>query len=268
MLIFLQEHNAVPFAGMPGWTVAALIGAYIFSFFVRGAAGFGSAMPAVLLTSWLMPAHHAVILALLAGLVSQVQFVGQGVRNADWAVARSVVFALMISITVGVLLFERLDGDWLLLLLGVLCMALVAVGKPPMVEKFIAMWGSRAGIVAGGISGFVGTVVGAGGMYLLVVYLRHVCAFPAHLRATNIVVSAVFLTWRAFVAALAGLISLQILSEVVVLIPAIVFGGWLGARWFRSLDPARFGQFLQAVLLAASLGLVVKGGLRILSNAG
>lgn len=268
MLIFLQLYDAVPFAGMPGWTVAAVIGVYVFSFFVRGAVGFGSAMPAVLLTSWLMPVHHSVILALLAGLVSQGQFLTQGVRDADWPVARSVIFALMISITVGVLLFERLDSDWLLLLLGLLCMALVSVGRPPMVDRFVTMWGPRAGIVAGGISGFVGTLVGAGGMYLLVVYLRHVCVQPDRLRATNIVVSAVFLAWRVFVAALAGLISLQILSEVIVLIPAIVFGGWLGALWFRSLDSAKFDQLLQAILLVASLGLVVRGGLRILLDAG
>ncbi|MEP3438791.1 MAG: sulfite exporter TauE/SafE family protein [Hoeflea sp.] len=268
MLTFLEAYDAVPFAGMPGWTVAAVIGIYVFSFFVRGAAGFGSAMPAVLLSSWLMPAHHAVILALLAGLVSQAQFLAQGVRGADWVVARSVVFSLMISITAGVLLFERLDADWLLLLLGLICMALVTVVRPPMVDRFVTVWGPGAGIVAGAISGFVGTVVGAGGMYLLVVYLRHVCTLPARLRATNIVVSAVFLAWRAFVAALAGLISLQFLSEVVLLVPAIVFGGWLGGRWFRSLDPVRFAQFLQVILSIASLGLVVRGGLRILSNAG
>lgn len=268
MLRLLQTYDAVPFAGMSFWTVAAVFGVYVFSFFVRGAAGFGSAMPAVLLTSWLLPAHHAVILALLAGLVSQGQFFLQGVRDADWSVARSVILALMISITLGILLFERLDGDWLLFLLGLLCLVLVSAGKPPMVDKFVAMWGTRASIVAGGISGFVGTVIGAGGMYLLVVYLRHVCTQANSLRATNIVVSAVFLAWRAFVAGLAGLITLQILVEVAFLIPAIIFGGWLGSRWFRSLDPAKFGRFLQALLLVASLGLVVRGGLRILSNSG
>lgn len=264
---FLQAHDAVPFSGLPVWTVVAVVGIYVFSFFVRGAVGFGSAMPAVLLTSWLLPAHHAVILALLAGLASQGQFLAHGIRGADWTVARSVLVALMITITLGVVLFERLDADWLLLLLGLLCMGLVSLGRPPMVDRFVTMWGSRAGIVAGAISGFVGTVVGAGGMYLLVVYLRHVCPVPARLRATNIVVSAVFLAWRAIVAALAGLVTWQILSEVVVLIPAIVCGGWLGTRWFRSLDPVRFGQFLQAILLVASLGLVVRGGLRVLSGA-
>ncbi len=225
-------------------------------------------MPAVLLTSWLMPAHHAVILALLAGLVSQGQFLVQGVRDADWSVARSVIVALMISIALGMLLFERLNGDWLLFLLGLICMGLVSAGKPPMVDRFVTMWGTRAGIVAGGISGFVGTVVGAGGMYLLVVYLRHVCTQANRLRATNIVVSAVFLAWRTFVAALAGLITLQILVEVAFLIPAIIFGGWLGTLWFRRLDPTKFGQFLQVFLLIASLGLVIRGGLRIVSNSG
>ncbi|WP_167767220.1 sulfite exporter TauE/SafE family protein [Jannaschia formosa] len=241
---------------------------YIFSFFVRGAVGFGSAMPAVLLTSWLLPAHHAVILALLAGLVSQGQFLAQGIRGAEWPIARSVTLSLVGSITVGVLLFKRLDADWLLLLLGVLCFLLVLLGRPPVVDRTVRRWGRHAGAIAGGISGFVGTVIGAGGMYLLVVYLRHVCAGPAQLRATNIVVSAVFLFWRAVVAALAGLVTWQILSEVVVLLPAIIFGGWLGARWFRSLDAERFGQVLQAILLIASLGLVIRGGLRVMAGIG
>lgn len=263
MLDFLEAHAAVPFAGLSGWTVLAVIGIYVFSFFVRGAVGFGSAMPAVLLTSWLLPAHHAVILAMMSGVVSQGQFLMQGVRGADWRVARSVVIALMVSITAGVLLFQQLDADWLLLLLGVVCMALIYFGRPSVISGFVGRLGAGAGFVAGAVSGFVGTVIGAGGMYMLVVYLRHVCPQPSRLRATNIVVSAIFLGWRVVVTVLAGLVSLQILAEVVILLPAIVFGGWLGSRWFRSVAPARFGQFLQLLLLVASFGLVVKGALRI-----
>ncbi len=263
MLTFLESHGAIPFAGMPAWSVAAIMAVYMFSFFVRGAVGFGSAMPAVLLTSWLLAVHHAVILALLAGLVSQGQFLAQGIRGADWSIARSVTLSLLGSITIGVLLFQQLDADWLLLLLGVLCFLLVSLGRPPVVDGMVRRWGRHAGAIAGAISGFVGTVIGAGGMYLLVVYLRHVCVGPAQLRATNIVVSAVFLFWRALVVALAGLVTWQILAEVMALLPAIVFGGWLGTRWFRKLDAERFGQVLQAILLVASLGLVIRAGLRI-----
>ena len=72
----LPSHIA-PFEGVPAWAIACVIASYFFGFFVRGAFGFGSNMPIVLLTTWLLGPHHAILLTAVAALAAQLHLLPQ-----------------------------------------------------------------------------------------------------------------------------------------------------------------------------------------------
>ena len=57
--------GAAPFVGLAAWSIAGVFAAHAFGCFVRGAFGFGSNVPIVIATTFLLGPHHAILLALL-----------------------------------------------------------------------------------------------------------------------------------------------------------------------------------------------------------
>jgi uncharacterized membrane protein YfcA len=107
-----------PYDGVPAAAVAALFGFYLASFFVKGAIGFGNLSMNILLGALVLPAHHAVLLAVTASALAQVQFVVPAVRDGDWRITRPVIVSYFIAAAIGVWIFGRLESHWLQVVLG------------------------------------------------------------------------------------------------------------------------------------------------------
>jgi len=58
---------------------------------------------------------------------------------------------------------------------------------------------------------------------------------------------------------IAGLVTLKIIVEALVLVPVIFLGTWLGTRFFHTASPERFWAALQGLLACGALALVWKG---------
>ena len=91
----LLPAHITPFADVPSWAIACVIASYFFGFFVRGAFGFGSNMPIVLLTTWLLGPHHAILLTALAAAAAQIHLLPQGIATADWRVSRQLIAGMV-----------------------------------------------------------------------------------------------------------------------------------------------------------------------------
>jgi hypothetical protein len=48
------------------------------------------------------------------------------------------------------------------------------------------------------------------------------------------------------------------------MLPFVYVGVWLGTHHFRSVTPARYHRWLQAILLMSAVGLLLKGILKVL----
>ena len=60
----------VPFQSLSLPAIALVHVAYLAGFAIRGSFGFGSNLPAVLVTAWVLGPHHAVLLAALVAMVA------------------------------------------------------------------------------------------------------------------------------------------------------------------------------------------------------
>lgn len=254
------------FAGVPGWAIACVAVAHFIGFAIRGAFGFGSNMPIVLLTTWLLGPHHAILLVVLTASFAQLHLLPQGLKTADWRVARSLLAGLLAGTAAGVWLFTRLPADWLTLILGLLISAVVLMDRFRALDWLSASVDLRAPPVTVSLSvtsGLVGTVSGGGGIYFLAAYLKRICPTPDLLRGTNLVLSGLFMLGRLVFVAAAGLLSRDLLAEAVLILPAVFLGTWTGTRFFRAATPRRFYAALQLLLLAAAVALVGRGLYRI-----
>lgn len=251
-----------PFSETPFWAVVFVFASHFLGFFIRGTFGFGSNMPIVLLTTWVLSPHHAVLLATLASTVSQIHLFPQGLNTADWQVTRPVAIGQVVGIGIGTWLFTRLRPDWLTLTLGLLISLVVLMDRFKLLEQLERAVDLRSRSVTSLLSitsGVVGTVSGGGGMYFLIAYLKLACATPGKFRGTNLVLSGFFLASRVVFIGVAGLISLKLLVETALLVPVIFLGTWAGGRFFRASSPEGFYATLQIVLLWAAIALMGKG---------
>ena len=244
------------------WAIAFVFVAHFVGFFIRGAFGFGSNMPIVLLTTWVLEPHHAILLVVFTAAVSQIHLFPQGFGTADWQVARPLVLGMFVGVAAGTWLFTVLAANWLTLVMGVVITVVVAMDRLRLLERLTQVVDLRARAVTSSlaaISGGIGTVSGGGGLYFLVVYLKLACRTAAALRGTNLILSGFFILIRVLLLVPTGLITLPLLVEAALLTPAVFLGTWTGTRAFHRADAQRFYNALQTLLLLAAIALMVRG---------
>ena len=84
MMPDLRPSDISLFEGLSAPAIAAVALVYFVAFSIRGVIGFGSAMPAVLFSSWILDPHHGVPLALTTGAAAQVQLMASATATGRW----------------------------------------------------------------------------------------------------------------------------------------------------------------------------------------
>lgn len=256
------EALPIPFATLSAWQLVFLFTVYLGAFFIRGCIGFGSVTPTVLGGALVLPPHHAVLLILCTNVVSQIQLLGQGIRDGDWQVAKPLILTSMVTLAIGTWLFVATPGPWLTVVLGVSLGIVLLLDAGQGLDRLKAMVDFRSPKVAialAAVAGVLGGLAGAGAAFLLAVYVKLACPEPRRFRGTNLLLTASFVFWRIILVLIAGLITLPLLLEAAVLAPVTVLGTWLGSRYSETIPTQQFFRIVQAVLLLASLALVGKG---------
>ncbi|MCL4744422.1 MAG: sulfite exporter TauE/SafE family protein [Burkholderiaceae bacterium] len=257
------------FEGLDWPRIVALAAIYLLAFTVKGAIGVGSLTPTIVFGALVIDAHHAVALAVMANILSQMQFVREGFRHGDRRIARKVIVPNFAAAALGVWIFGRIGAPTLTTVLGLalgmlaLCDMLgvwtrlaqrIDIGKPVTVVAISAF------------SGLVSGVTGAGGLLFVAIYLRMIIADKTVFRGTVLLLSTLVVAWRALMMAFAGHIDWQVVVESAVLFPLILTGGILGSKIHGRISERRFSAVLQAVILFGAAVLIWRGAAQILAR--
>ncbi|MEE2954625.1 MAG: TSUP family transporter [Pseudomonadota bacterium] len=252
----------VPFENVSLWAIVVVALAHGFGCFVRGAFGFGSNMPIVAATTFILGPHHAILLALMTSMVAQAHLLPQGYRTADWQIAKQLIVGLIFGTGFGVWLFAILSAEKLVLILGILISIIILMDTFKVVEhvsRFIEFRLRWMTIGFSFIGGTIGGISGAGAFYFLVVYLKHACQFPDVLRGTTVMLSTITMIMRFAILSISGFISLTVILEGLLLAPMVLLATWLGSQTFRNSSAEKFYQGLQVLLLSGGAALIYKG---------
>jgi uncharacterized protein len=259
-------NGGKPFEGVAPVAIAGVCVIYFLSFAGRGALGFGAIAPAVTLSSFLIPPHHAVLLAVVTAMVPQLQILPDGIRHGDWQVAKPAIPALLLSIPVGVWLFDHISSDVFSLVLGAGISLIVIMDTFKILDRAAKSVDIREPKVVFGLSavtGLIAGLAGAGGIMMLAVYLKHACRDYITLRATAALIGTLLIFWRLMATVVGGLIDLRLISEAVLLVPVVYLGVWVGTRYFRKMGAERYYNLFQALLLISALGLIADGLIKL-----
>jgi uncharacterized membrane protein YfcA len=252
----------IPFANLDGISIAVVVAVYFLAFFIRGIMGFGSALPAVLGSAWVLPPHDAVLIALLTAVFAQVQLLPQGFREANWKIAKPALAGSIVSVIIGVWIFASLSAAWLTIVLGMVLTVAVLTDMTRLAERLaekLRLDGFAAAFSLAALAGLIAGVAGAGSQYFLSFYIRWVAPSPREFRATNIVISGFMVLWRAVVTLAAGLITIKVTAEAVLVMPAAYAGAWGGRKLAGRLAPERYFGLFRWFLLIAAAALIWKG---------
>lgn len=229
------------------------------AFVVRGMSGFGAGMFGVPLLAFLMPVHTAVP---LFGLLVLCLFVFLSIR--DWGAVvkdelKRLLAPTLLGVAAGVMLFARLDNRLLLLLLGgfligyaLYALAVRVFGLPEFTCS--QRWAAPVGFTGAVID----TLFGGGGGTLVVIYLHMRKVGRAPFRATVAALWLFEMLARIAGYGAAGYYSWDILLLVLLLLPVMGAGTWLGERLGNRISQEAFSTLLALLLLLAGTSLLLK----------
>jgi uncharacterized membrane protein YfcA len=254
--------GVTPFDSVSTGGLTALVLLYVFAYLLRGVIGFGSATPAVLGCVWIVPPHDAVILAILTSLAAQIVLLPRGIRTCDRKILPPMLLGAALAIVFGTWIFATLNAQWLTIVIGAILVFAVFAERFKLTERVIEGRDLRNFKIPFCLTSFTGILSGISGVganLLLSVYVRWAAPNPVTFRGTNMAYSGFAIVWRVIVLALGSLLSLKLIIESIILVPAVLLGAFLGLKLGDKIEGERYFHIIQIVLVVAAVALFWKG---------
>ena len=230
--------------------------------FVSGLAGFGTALMALGVWLYVVPPSIAVPLVLICSVLGQTSTLPSFWRSIDFKLVWPFLIGGLAGVPLGTLLIAHADPRIFKVSVGVLMLVFPAAlyfNRTPMALRF---GGRLADATIGFAGGILGGLAGLSGP--LPILWASVRGWGKDERR------GVFQTfnWTVLSAALClqagtGFITGQVVWLALLVLPATLFGAWLGARTYRVLSDRNFHDVVLGLLFLSGVGLVWSGlGLR------
>lgn len=221
--------------------------------FTESVSGFGSALIAMALLPIFISIHQVVPFVTLLSMVLQITLLLYYRQAVNFQAIRRVIFGSLLGIPLGILFLRGVDQEIVLRLLGFFLVsysvyALLKLRAPAFTHR---LWGWLFGFVAGILGGAYNTSGPP-----VVVYGQsqnwNPAEFKANLQSFFLVNSAIVLLGHA----LSGNISSQVLNYFLFALPALALGVFVGLKLNRYIDPLRFRQIVQVMLIVLGARLI------------
>lgn len=219
----------------------------------------GAALVSVGLFAAVLPAKQSTGALLLLLLVGDLYAIRVYHRHANWRMLKRMAPMVLVGIVAGWIFIDLVDVTAMKRTIGAIVLLLITVhlATRDRREQLAAARQGGAAITqsAGALAGFTSMVANAGGP-VMTLYMLRVGLTPLEFLGTA--------AWFFFVVNLTkvpfsislGLIEPSALALAVVLIPAILAGGWIGRRLLERLQPRQFEVLVLFLAAAAAVNLL------------
>lgn len=258
---FFSHWDTPIFQDTSGWGMAFLLVLYFCAYTVKGVFGIGAMPLIVLLGSWVLPPHQAVLVAMLVLTYNQVMFVPESFRYGDWRLCGLLSIGYVPTVAWGVWFFDHLNQSCLDIVLGVLLISVIladAIISPKKFRSVSERFPTSGPLIMAAVTGLISGIVGAGSLIFLSLYLKNLYRDPRTFRATILLVSVLISIWRFAVQYFKGMITVPLLSESFILAPAAFMGAYFGIRLFKITPSATYFRFFRIILVILSLSLIIR----------
>jgi uncharacterized protein len=218
--------------------------------------GFGSI--AVAIFAAVLPARESTGALLPLLLVGDVMAVAAYRAHAEWRILLRLFPSVLVGVAVGTLFVWQVDDTVMRRTIGVLLVALVALhvwtrrrrAEPERVHAGRALTATY-----GTMAGFTTMVANAGGPVMSLYLLSAGLSMLGFLGTATMFFFLVNLAKVPFSVGL-GLISWSSLQLDLLLVPAVLLGGWLGRHAIKRIDEALFERLVLLFTVVSALNLL------------
>jgi uncharacterized protein len=230
------------------------------AFAVRSAAGFGAVLIAIPMLAFVLPISTAVSVTTALTAITSVHHVSRDWRRVAWRHFAVMAFYSAIGICLGFYFIKMLDEHSLRRGLGIFLIlySIYTFATAKVSRTVSARWRRALAASTGIAGGLLGTLFGAGVGPIYVVYFDTLRLEREIFRVT---MSTVVLLGGA--ARIAGYASLGFyerssIALIVIGLPLVVVGSWLGDKVIRRLNPQKFSWLVGGLVLLSGIALLVK----------
>jgi len=228
--------------------------------FVRGYSGFGFSLLAV--TSMALVLRPAAIIAsiFMMEIAASVSLLPSVWREIHWRALRLLWFGCLIGTPVGVQLLAALPVAPMKIALGIAVLAAAVLLWSGYSRK--SMPTSAETVLTGSIAGLLNGAFGIVAPPVIVFFFNS----PAGAAVSRASLITFFIGTDAMgISFLAhqGLVTLNGFYRFLIFAPALILGQWLGARSFKSANPAEFRRYVLLLLMFLAVAVAAEGALAL-----
>jgi uncharacterized membrane protein YfcA len=258
-----MEIAGIPiFPEMTGLEIAALAAIYASAFMIKGVFGFGAVPLMIVGGTFVVEAHHAVVLAAISNLMTHVQLMPNGIRHGRKPLVLKLAIFVLPAIILGVWIFGRLSGPNLSVLAGAIILMSMAMDQFRLLDPLHPLVRRHQGIVGpvfGTITGLIAGVVGAASIAFVSLYIRAFVPGRQEFRSTLILLIGIVLMWRISVLGVSGHVTTTILIEAALLLPFGLVAGYLGSLVTERLSDGDYFTWYRAALSFGAILMIYRG---------
>ena len=232
--------------------------------FVRGYSGFGFALAAVPILTVAFPPVAAVPAVLPLELLLAVTTIPSQRVHVQWTTVRWLALGALIGTPVGVAVLTFMPADLMRLIIGLFVFLAVVllwhVPALPGMLRPLPLWGAgfASGLFGGGtaMSGppVILALLGSGQQVVVA-------------RANLMVFIAISAAWAMAVAAASRLYRADTLATVLILVPAVLAGGWAGLTIFERTSKLHYRGVSFVILIGVTIVAVSTAAWNLLAKA-
>jgi uncharacterized protein len=223
--------------------------------FVNGLTGFGTALTALGIWLYAIPASVAATLVILCSVISQMQTLPMIWRTIFWHRVLIFIVPGFLGVPIGTLLLPHIDARMFKIVVGSFLVVYSAYVLLRRVQSE-STWGGRA---ADGAVGFCGGILGglAGLSGVLPVVWTDVRGWNKEQRRAVLQTFNIAILSFALVShAISGFLTRQVLIAATAALPGTIGGAWLGALVYRRLADRTFQRVVMVLLFLSGFVLI------------
>lgn len=235
------------------WAYIVII---FFAYIIFGLSGFGTTLIAAPWLSLYLPLHQIIPMIVILDAIASFQNWYQSQQHVQYSHIRRLFPFMAIGASIGIYLLAYSQPKLLLLFMGIFC---IGYSLYQLFKKTSTYMKNQPylPVLTGLFGGLFGALFGSGG-FLYALYLQQNLSQKSQIQSTQSVLISLSTTVRLLLCIFMGLYSLKLLLLVILLLPSMLCGVYIGRKIMGKISLKHFQQVIYILVFGSGISLFVR----------
>lgn len=227
-----------------------------FAYIIFGLSGFGTTLIAAPWLSLYLPLNHIIPIIVILDAIASFKNWYQSQQHVQYLQVKRLFPFMLVGATIGIYLLAYGQPKFLLL-----CMAIFCIGYSvyQLLKKTAPIQNNPPYLatVTGFFGGLFGALFGSGG-FLYALFLQRNLDQKIQIQSTQSVLISLSTSVRLILCLILGLYSFNLLLLVILLIPSMLLGTYIGRKMMTKMSLTHFNQLIYILVFCSGISLLFR----------